>query len=288
MKVLLDTSKTYMEYHDSLKEMVDYAQANTSPRASDKNDSGWSNTKNLQHACELAHNGWHDVRTEVDILLDSLKDTLADRLETRFVNVYGVAGGTVDIGRYVTGEPECMVSWQSEPQASMGRVVRILVNGIVSSNVDADHILRRGVAIVALLDTLHKLGVGVELYWESAHAPHESKRDRTLTTVVKIHDSSEPLDIDSVVFSMAHPSMLRRLQFSCQEQSQYASEWGVGNGYGSITNAIYNRDHEMDVVIERLQNGNGDIVQNPLAWVLTTVTGLGLVDAGVMDAGITA
>lgn len=282
MRIIMNTASRYMEYHDSLKDMVDYAQANNSPRASDKPDENyWSKTKNLQHACKLAHNGWHDVRTEVDLLLDSLKDTLADRLETRFVNVYGVEGGTVDIGRYVTGEPECMVSWQSEPQASMGRVVRILVAGIASSHIDSEYILKRGVAIVALLDTLHKLGVGVELYWESAHAPTQSRRHRTLTTVVKVHDSSEPLDVDSVVFAMAHPSMLRRLQFSCQEQSACSQEWGVGNGYGSITDCVYNEDNEMDVVIEKLQNGHGDIVQNPLAWVMTTVTGLGLVESGL-------
>jgi hypothetical protein len=33
--------------------------------------------------------------------------------------------------------------------------------------------------------------------------------------------------------------------------------------------------------VERLQSGHGDIVKDPMAWVMTTVQGLGLVEEGV-------
>jgi hypothetical protein len=36
---------------------------------------------------------------------------------------------------------------------------------------------------------------------------------------------------------------------------------------------------EADVKIERLQRGTGDIIENPVEWVISTVTGLGLIES---------
>ena len=91
------------------------------------------------------------------------------------------------------------------------------------------------------------------------------------------HDSSEVLDINTIMFGLAHPSMLRRLTFSVQERSEFAKEQGVGFGYGTPADIGIAKIDDYDVVVEKLQDGKGDIVANPFAWVMSTLKGLDVI-----------
>lgn len=272
MRIISEPKRRY-EIFDSLGEFASVAKGNTAPQSSNGNTAKWAGSENLVEACNLASNGWSEIRPEVDAILVQLEDRLAEKFSTMYVTEYATSGAGVDMGRFVTGEPECMVEFMPQSQASMGRVVKIIVAGTASSGIDAEDIKRRGIAVLALVDTIHKMGVGIELWWESSIKGYKKGSH---STVVKLHDSNEPLDIDSVMFSLAHPSMLRRLTFSVQELSQESDDQGVGSGYGSPHDLQYTKQEEFDVTVEMLQSGTGDIVRDPFAWVMTTVQGLGL------------
>lgn len=283
MKVITEkvgTKSHRLEVFDSLHEMVDYAKANplSKRKSSDeKSDwrTDWAKSASLDEAVAMAHVGYAEVRPQVESLMEIMEERLAERFGNRFVTEYAVSGGTVDIGKFVTGEPECMLEWVSEPAASMGRVVKVAVAGTASSSIKPEDMIRRGTAVVALLDTLHKLGVGLELWWDSTITGSD-RRDHS--TVVKLHDSSNPLDIDDLMWAVCHPSMLRRMTFGVQERSETAKAQGVGGGYGTPANMGITKVQDFDVVVEKLQNGSGDIVQDPLAWVISTVEGLGFTE----------
>lgn len=268
-----------IESFDSLYDIVRYAQANPTPskRGSDCGDnSDWAGTKSLADAVGLALNGWNEVRPQVDRLFGDVESHINNVLESKFQTFHNYSGHVVDMGRYVEGDPECMLDYVDVPQAGMGRVVRILINITASSMISPEDIKRRGVAVVALIDTLHKLGVGMELWIEdSILGSNDNKKHATRA---KIHDSESMMDIDSLMFALAHPSMLRRVIFSVQEQSKTAKGQGAnGGGYGRPT-SLHSTDLCADVTIERLQDGSGDIVRNPVGWVLSTVRGLGLAE----------
>ena len=276
MKVI-NKDKYRIESFDSFGEFIDRAKANKAPLSSNKEEkNNWSGTKSLAKACELAHVGWTKVRPQVDTILNDLESRIAMTIGDRFVTTFRVTGCTVDMGRFMSGEPECMQDFSLEPEAGMGKVVKVLVSGVTSANVSPDHIMSRGCAVLALVDTLHKLGVGIELWWESTIEGSDSK---THAVSVKLHDSSEMLDINGVMFALAHPSMLRRLQFSVQEQSETAKQQNVGGGYGycTVPLAMTNED-SFDVVIEKLEYGTEKIVSNPMDWVVNTVRGLNLIE----------
>lgn len=271
----------HMEEFSSFGEFIRVAKDNPSPQSSNKeerpvNGHVWSKVESLDEACKLAHDGWNEIRPDVDKMLDSLTERLDNKFGEHYVTRNDVTGSFVDVGLYLQGEPECMVEWEPQPQASMGRVVRIAVSGTVAYTIDSDWIMRRGTAVLALVDVLHKMGVGIELWWDST----VENNSKAYTTCVKLHDSAEPLDIDSVMFALAHPAMLRRLAFSVQEQSPKAKEQHAysGGGYGcpAEMGSVALRDY--DVVVEKLQNGRGDIVVDPLGWVMSTVQGLGLAE----------
>ena len=262
---------------DSLGEYIRYAKDNPTPKDSNQPKSGSFNyTENLNEACNLAIHGWDEIRGEVDAQLDELVEHINDAFGEFYVSEHSTSGAFVDMGRFVTGEPECMVSFVSEPQARMGRVVKIVVNGVVAGGVHADLIKKRGIAVLALVDTIHKLGVGIELWWEESMVGGKQE----FSTLVKLHSSEEPMDINSLMFSLAHPDMLRRLQFSVQEQHKKWKEQGAytGGGYGHVRDLMSPRHCDYDVTIEKLQNGDQALIADTLQWVLSTVQGLGLVE----------
>lgn len=278
---IINETKQRLEVFDTFGEFIRLAEKNPKPQASDRRgDTKWSKTESLSEASSLAHNGWNEIRPQVDSVLNDLTDRLSERLSSYYVTEFATSGASVDMGRFITGEPECMVEWSPVPEASMGRVVKIVIAGTVSSDIAPELIIRRGIAVLSLVDTIHKMGVGIELWWDSSIMGSD-RTNKTHTTAVKLHDSSEPLDIDSVMFALAHPSMLRRLTFSVQEQSETADAQNVGCGYGRCADMGLPLVEDFDVIVERLQSGHGDIVKDPMAWVMTTVQGLGLVEEGV-------
>jgi hypothetical protein len=266
--------KVRIEEFNSFGEYIRLAKGNTEPKSSNGNSEKWAGTATLQDACDLATHGWDEVRPKVDNLLADLEPRLADAFGEYYVTRHDVAGSFVDVGAFVTGEPECMVEFVPEPDSRMGRVIKVVVAGTASAFVDPDDIQRRGIAVLALVDVIHKMGLGIELWWDST----VTGTGGDYSTAVKLHDSSEPLDINTVMFALAHPSMLRRLQFSVQEQSIKAKAQGVGSGYGTPSQLGILKHTNFDVVVEKLQDGSGDIVANPFEWVVSTVTGLGLIE----------
>jgi len=264
--------KARIEYFNSFGEMYNYAKDNDEPKSSNGNSKEWAGTKTLASACDLARNGWTEVRPMVDEILGDLTERLADKLDNLYKPQYDFGGAYVDMGRFVEGDPECMVTFQAVEAGAMGRVIKIAVSGTASAFIDPEDIKKRGIAIISLVDTINKLGFGVELWWDST-IEHTGRH----CTAVKLHDSADTLDINSVMFALAHPSMLRRLAFSVQEQSSKAKEQNVGGGYGVPSTMGIVEAFDFDVTVEKLQDGRGDIVNNPMGWVMTTLKGLDII-----------
>lgn len=266
----------HVESFDSFWELLNYAEHNPNPESSNNHGDDFSMCKSLQDAIGMARDGWHDVRPEVDKIFGDVAMRIADRLESRFQTLHNYSGFSVDMGRYLQGDPECMLDYVPEEQQAMGRVVKVVVNLAARWDIPAETILKRGVAVVALLDTLHKLGVGIELWAEESISKNSAK----FSNRIKIHDSSQMLDINSVMFAVAHPAMLRRVIFSMQEQSAKAKQQGAhsGGGYGKPENVWRNAGLEADVICDKLEEDESKMVSDPVGWVLSTVSGLGLTD----------
>jgi hypothetical protein len=277
MKTINDTVngvKRDVEIYESLGEAVRHAQNNPAPKSSNGNDKEFSLTASLQDACELATKGWSDVRPQVDKLFGELESSIAMTLDEQFDIRFDYSGDSVDMGRYMSGDPECMMDYVSEPQARMGRVIKVMVNVANSARITPKQIMDRGVVVVALLDVLNKLGVGVELWTEMAISDGGVDTGKRFSQLVKIHDSSEMLDVDSTMFAIAHPSMLRRIGFGSIEQ-------GVRNdlansSYGYPSKMICNDIVNADIMIEKLQDSNDYMCKSPVQWVVDTLNGLDL------------
>ena len=273
----LGGKNVHVDYFDSFGEMLNYVETNPNFCQSDKDGTdGWDGMRNFADASQLARDGWHDVRPEVEKLLNQMSDVIADRLEIAPSMTWNVAGGVVDVGRYCGNEPMCMLDFPMEPQERMGKVVKLFIDYGASASFSGDFIMKRGIVLLALVDTLQKLGVSVEIYGETAITGGHSTMH---TTVTKLHDPTDRLDIDALMFTLAHPAMLRRMAFAVREMSSCAKEIGAcaGGSYGRTIHTVYAPTVNADIRMERLEQSATLCMENPVEWVMQTITGLNLV-----------
>lgn len=277
---IIDNDSVYIESYDSLAEAVRHAE-----KVSDKNKSShkhaydWNGNVTFNESVDLALKGWHEVRPQVDRMFNELESSISDSIDQSYTMVYDYSGDMVDMGRYMAGDPECMIDYVAVPQERMGRVINVLVNMSASAMVDPDTMLKRGVAVTALLDAMHKLGVGLSVWCEMPTARMGVDKGDVYSQLVKLHDSSDNLDIDNLMYAICHPSMLRRLGFGLHEGSAWKhAKHCTSGGYGYPANVKCEKLVGADVVIGMTQDANGSWQTNPVAWVVNTIRGLGLID----------
>lgn len=260
----------------SLGEALQYAKDNTNRRSSDtKSEKDWYGSPDLDTAVQMGFDGWQEIRPKVEAMFSRMEEQINMAIGDVFEMRYDYGGDSVDIDRFLMGDPECMLEYDVVPAGRMGRVVRVLVNGAASCAVSAEAIQQRGALAVALVDVLNKLGVGVEVWLESA-TEYDNKKHSQL---IKLHSSEERLDVNNLMFAMAHPSMLRRVGFSILEQTGWAPAKTcaqIGAGYGRPHDLTQAKRIEADVSIDRIQGATGDPVADGVAYIMSTVKGLDL------------
>ena len=271
------SKKEWVDQFDSLPEALQYAKENTNRKSSDKRETGekWYGSKDLDTAVEMGMSGWHDIRPEVDEMFSKMEEHISVAIGEVFQTKYDFGGDSVDMDRYLQGDPECMIDYVSEPAGRMGRVIRIHVAICASASVSTERIMRRGVLACALVDCLNKLGVGVEVWTEEACS---NRGDQKWSTLIKLHSSEERLDINNLMFALAHPSMLRRVGFSILERSKWPSAASmVTNAYGTPCDMLSGTDIEADISIERTQLSIGDSTESGVEFIMSAIKGLDLI-----------
>lgn len=207
-----------VEHFQSVEEFVKQAEVyspgiNGSSRNSSRSFSG---TDNFEQAVSLSRHGWPEGAAKVLAIR-----SVADGIVRGIVNArstsyaYDVTGSFVDVGRFMSGEPECFVT-ESQEHGNIGNpVVKIVSNLSASCSVSANHLFLRGASVAVAVDILESLGRRVEVWASSSHKLSGCVYDAH----VLVKSPSQPLDIDRLAFTLAHPAFYRRLMFSLMEQN---------------------------------------------------------------------
>jgi hypothetical protein len=210
----------------------------------------------------------------VEKIADKVRPHLAEFEQDTVTWSYDVVGETPDIGRFLTGEPECMMMPMYQPIARHGRVVTILVDMCASASINPEQIQARGAAIVALIETLQIIGHTVEL-WAEVSTKSAGKGD-VVTTLVKIKSPSEYIDDDHLMYVLAHPSLLRRHCFAQWETPKHAWErFASEGGRGTPKPATQGEAIGADVIVHGPRHGD-PVITSPAEWVKMALKSLGL------------
>jgi hypothetical protein len=173
-------------------------------------------TSTFAEATKLAREGWHEGVERVGEIRATISSAIQSLISRRADSIgYDVFGEYVDVGLFLTGEPECFGVRVSEDSISKS-VVRINVNIGVSGSVSHRAIFARGAAVIAAVDVIESTGRRVEVYGVDGSLKHGGNRLHEIQVLLK--SASQPLDIDRLVFALCHPSTLRRFCFSVAEK----------------------------------------------------------------------
>jgi hypothetical protein len=178
--------------------------------------------------------------------------------------VRSVEGEELDIDAYNEGKPECFLVYQDGEEESDGSgVVRILANLTASWNVSAEVLEVRGAALCALVQALEFAGRRCEVV--------TGTNQGTMQVTVTLKRATEPVQMDTLAFALAHAGFYRRLMFSAWETlpKQLLKAAGIypNRGYGHVE-AL--EDVQADITLPGA-SGNDPAwqsVESARAWVL--------------------
>lgn len=178
-------------------------------RSSEDGTLEFTGTRSYAAAEALLRDGWPAGAEQARALSASLTAETAEAMTAeRPAPVWGVAGDDADVGRFLSGEPENMMTWEPEHVPAAGRVVRLLLGGRVACHVGEQDLQRAAVLMAAAADVLEARGVRVEVVVSYALA----WGGKTLEIRHRLKAAEEPLDLPRIVAGM-HPSAFRRIAF---------------------------------------------------------------------------
>lgn len=149
-----------------------------------------------------------------------------------FSSFYDVSGANVDVARYLSGEPECMINYHMVDTPRVGRVITLVVSIAAYSVVDPDAIRERGREIMSLVFAIEKIGFQVELWADLLNRGMAGKQGRLR---IKVKGPGEELDSARIMFAFTHPGMLRGLGLAAMHlyPKGFHKPLMIGTGYGS-------------------------------------------------------
>lgn len=188
----------------------------------------WDLDAGYEGSLKLARDGWPEGADLINQALEAIIPATG-REGGRWGYSYG--GGSVSVGRYLTGNPKCMKNRRRQDYGK-AKVLRMAVNIVASAAVSAEQMANYGAALVSLVDRLESGGRRVHLDCIGVVSLNKATRFAAGWTV-KL--ASEPVDLSALAFSIAHPAALRRIWFALAERTPKEVE---ALGYGRCLDAL--------------------------------------------------
>ncbi len=242
-------------------------------KESRRDANSWSGGTTWEQAKQLAISGWKEGLEEVEKYRAHLAPFITDKI-LRPLQVYSVSGYNVDVGAFLSNDPECFISRIYEERNYPGKIFKIVCSIAFSAEIQPETIIQRGAMICALVDAIEFAGHRAEVFCNWAVARNDyyrdgkNKDDGWFEVDVKVKPSDQPVELSSLAFCLAHPSMLRRISFSVAELEGWA-DYAYAYGYPAEAT------DKGDIYIKEIFSGT---VPNDKAinWLLTELEKLGI------------
>ena len=191
----------------------------------------WYYTNSFQEADDLLMNGDLETAKKMNAKVRNIKQAKG----VKNTITRSPVGFVPNIPAYLSGNPYNMFSVRSQSYKST-KVVSLIINNTVSSEVDSEDLAAYGVKILNITQALESKGYRLNIYASTLASFSDSKNRGIL--LVKIKDSGKPLNFTNVAYPLANPSFLRRHIFRWIETT--------GNtrykNYGSVLSASESKE----------------------------------------------
>ena len=247
------------------------------PTASHDGDMEWTGSGSFPEAINLARKGWPEGLAEIVrfvIKVEKLVMSYIPEPTTKF----DVVGDVIDMGRFIEGDPECMVSLvdgQNTKKIAQGKIVHVVLNIDAAGSSDIYTFFRRGAAGVALIDALERTGRRVI----ADAIANTVSRSRLLETRIRVKNADEHIQLDKLAFLFAHPSILRRILFAAWERlpNDVRKLYGFHGswGYGCVGHVP--KEDQGDLYVDRLVGSYHKTEEEVTQYVLEQLKSQGVV-----------
>jgi len=205
--------------YDSVAEFIAAASANPDPTkpSHQYRSADFSGTETFDEALTLATRGWPEGSRRLSQLRASLDRIVEKAVTAKSKSLHwDLTGDFLDVGRYMTGEPEAWGEYRDESESHcQTRVIKLIANVSAMATVESSSIFSAGAAIFAAVDLLETLGHRVELWLGSGSTCNQTSK--RLQVLVKVKDAGQPFDQDRFAFFLCNNASLRRLFFSVEQ-----------------------------------------------------------------------
>lgn len=234
IRPIQESDRVVHEYfYPSLNALADAAQ--TTPFAVSHHDSDWSGG-GWREALKHARYGWPEGAEMARKHIDKFR---LPPIEAPYANTYNdVTGAYVDIGLYVSGEPECMVDFREDKRHARYATIHVSVSA--SAGTIPEKLVNRGLAIAATVDILESRGIRCEVIAYDPCYGSDDKGRVISNAGVMVKHANAPLNLDTLTFAVANPGFLRHLLFAHMElqSDEYRRSFNVPGGYGGVAPLI--------------------------------------------------
>lgn len=242
-------------------------------------DADFAGAESFDEAHRLATGGWHDRRGDVDALASALMHRLERLTGVTLTPEWDLVGGSFDYPSYISGDPECMMTFVDTRQRQTGRVFRLMIDPGGKGNVSAQFLMNRAAAIVTLLDIIQRSGNSLELW--IASPVKGIVRGGYHTPLFCLHSAGGVVDLDSIMFACGHPAFLRWIIFTQRQKDAYKTGHSFGASVPIRECERLKAEVQPDYIVERSENTLSDepsAGDYPERWILHTLNKLGVLD----------
>jgi hypothetical protein len=199
----------------SVRELGDMAQKYALDRIRTESHAEFA-MATLEESLVMAREGWRDqLESALELAESAVTMAVREHEVDTFAPVWDVTGAEVDVARFLSGEPECMIDFPLTRTSKEGRVITLVVSSSYSSVISHDTLIRRGQVITAFALALARLGHAIEIWTDSTPVDVKNAKRRLIQrTLIKGVD--DELDPAVIMFALGHPSFLRNLMHGCR------------------------------------------------------------------------
>ncbi len=221
--------RAFADYVASLKRASDDDQHRSAVGWKDDDQYiAFAGTDNMAHALDLARNGWMDgMGITGKLAVDGAQS------KRRYASM---AGGTVNVGRMLSGDPRHMVKRTRQPGH---RNIRLFVQTIMWRGIGASIAVYRALIIAGMVDLLEREGYRCEVI-AVANTLHSHDHTPQSQLAVRIKEAHERLNLLDITFALGHPSFSRRMFFAAKG---CVPECHVTDDNRGLISAAFSDDH---------------------------------------------
>lgn len=194
--------------YDSLLEFVNHADSlPVSDRASSRGGA-WDNGQSFNKAIEYGRTGDKSLVAASDDFMSKMEN-MVDMQSSKHTIVRSIAGGSVNVGAYLAGSPQCMRIRKRTKSQSAPLTIAVEITS--SGGIDASHLIKRGNAVLALARLL-SLSRPISLWITAASQPSCSGRSASSAIAVRL--DSAPLDLGRAAHVLCAPAFSRSCMYA--------------------------------------------------------------------------